>query len=338
MTSAAASGASGFLCGDDAAEFMRQRGEQTWEAANEAGGRAVEWEDDCARCGDGSGLRVLCGYCHLVFHPTCLDPPTGVENWDDEVFACGRCVTDAMGKAVSTTPRARLMRELRQRRATTAAAEARRAARDDDIRDEHKALALFGDDATEFRDSKGEHEDAVPALPVPHSRVRRAPLALCGSAGEQHKRHAPRGGGSSGGSDYAFHLSELAELNAIEYAAKYATKTKPGDYVIDCAPPAAGGAAAAAAAAASEGGRCFTKDKECPLSAYAAAAAAVIAPLGAPGNERVECDGGLHVRWDYSAKYVTKPVVGACNNAGLAACEDGDDMPALVSASDSDSG
>jgi hypothetical protein len=33
--------------------------------------------------------------------------------------------------------------------------------------------------------------------------------------------------------------------------------------------------------------------------AYAAAAAAVTAPLGAPGNERVECDGGLHVRWDY---------------------------------------
>ena len=129
MTSAAASGASGFLLGDDAVEFMRERGEQTWEAANEAGGRAVEWEDDCARCGDGSGLRVLCGYCHLVFHPTCLDPPTGVENWDDEVFACGRCVTDAMGKAASTMPGARLMRELRQRRATTAAAEARRAAR-----------------------------------------------------------------------------------------------------------------------------------------------------------------------------------------------------------------
>ena len=136
-------GASGFLLGDDAVEFMRERGEQTWEAANEAGGRAVEWEDDCARCGDGSGLRVLCGYCHLVFHPTCLDPLTGVENWDDEVFACGRCVTDAMGKAVSTTPGARLMRELRQRRATTAAAEARRAARDDDIRNEHDALALF---------------------------------------------------------------------------------------------------------------------------------------------------------------------------------------------------
>jgi hypothetical protein len=120
-----------------------------------------EWEDDCARCGDGSGLRVLCGYCHLVFHPTCLDPLTGVENWD-----------------------------------------------------------------------------------------------------------------------------ELAELNAIEYAVKYATKTKPGDYVIDCAPPVAGGAAAAAAVAASEGGRCFTKYKECPLSAYAAAAAAVTAPLGTPGNER----------------------------------------------------
>ena len=104
---------------------------------------------------------MLCGYCHLVFHPTCLDPLTGVENWD-----------------------------------------------------------------------------------------------------------------------------ELAELNAIEYAVKYATKTKPGDYVIDCAPPVAGCAAAAAAVAASEGGRCFTKYKEFPLSAYAAAAAAVTAPLGTPGNER----------------------------------------------------
>ena len=148
------------------------------------------------------------------------------------------------------------------------------------------ASSLPGDDATEFRDSKGEHEDAMPALAVPHSRVRRTPLALCGSEGEQHKRHAPRGGGSSGSSDCAFRPSELAELNAIEYAAKYATKTKPGDYVIDCAPPVAGGAAAAVAVAASEGGRCFTKYKECPLSAYAAAAAAVTAPLGTPGNER----------------------------------------------------
>ena len=26
---------------------------------------------------------MLCGYCHLVFHPTCLDPLTGVENWDE---------------------------------------------------------------------------------------------------------------------------------------------------------------------------------------------------------------------------------------------------------------
>ena len=36
--------------------------------------------------------------------------------------------------------------------------------------------------------------------------------------------------------------------------------------------------------------------------AYAAAAAAVTAPLGAPGNERVECDGGLHVRWEISSR------------------------------------
>ena len=110
-------------------------------------------------------------------------------------------------------------------------------------------------------------------------------------------------------------------------------------------PPTAG-AAAAAAAAASEAGRCFTLDKECPLAAHAAAAVAVTAPLGAPGNERasnerVECDGCSHVRWDYMyiAKYVTKPVAPAapCNTAAPAACEDGDDMPALVSASDSDS-
>ena len=72
---------------------------------------------------------MLCGYCHLVFHPTCLDPLTGVENWD-----------------------------------------------------------------------------------------------------------------------------ELAELNAIEYAVKYATKTKPGDYVIDCAPPVAGGAAVAAVVGSGGGG------------------------------------------------------------------------------------
>ena len=39
----------------------------------------------------------------------------------------------------------------------------------------------------------------------------------------------------------------------------------------------------------------------------------------------------------YIAKYVTKPVAGACNPAAPAACKDGDDMPALVSASDSDS-
>ena len=32
MASAVTSGASGFLLGDDAAEFMRQRGEQTWAA------------------------------------------------------------------------------------------------------------------------------------------------------------------------------------------------------------------------------------------------------------------------------------------------------------------
>ena len=47
---------------------------------------------------------------------------------------------------------------------------------------------------------------------------------------------------------------------------------------------------------------------------------------------------GLHVQtYKYYAKYVTKPVAGACNTAAPAACEDGDDMPALVSASDSDS-
>ena len=67
-------------------------------------------------------------------------------------------------------------------------------------------------------------------------------------------------------------------------------------------------------------------------------------PLSPPNpreliEKRVECDGCSHVRWDYMyiAKYATKPVAGACNTAAPAACEDGDDMPALVSASDSDS-
>ena len=260
----AASGASGFLLGDDAAEFMRERGEQTWEAANEAGGGTACWTDACAECGDDGGLRACCGYCNLVFHPACLDPPQVVENWDEVAFACGLCVADAVAKPSSTTQNARLKREARQRRATTAAAEARRAARDDDIRREHGAL----------------------------------------------------------------------------YVAKYATKAKPADYTTGCAPPAAG-AAALEAAAASGGGRWrfFTMDKESPFAAHAAPAGAVAAPLGAPGNKRVECDGGLYVRWDYAAKYVTKPVAPAapCNTATPAACEDGDDMPALVSASDSDS-
>jgi hypothetical protein len=110
---------------------------------------------------------VLCGYCHLVFHPTCLDPLTGVENWD-----------------------------------------------------------------------------------------------------------------------------ELAELNAIEYAVKYATKTKPGDYVIDCAPPVAGGAAAAAAVAASEGGRCFTKYKEPALRVRSGRGRRHRA-AGHAGQRARECDGGL---------------------------------------------
>jgi hypothetical protein len=135
-------GASGFLLGDDAVEFMRERGEQTWEAANEAGGCTAGWTDDCAQCGDDGGLRACCGYCHLVFHPACLDPPQDVENWDEVAFACGLCVTDAKAKPANTQG-ARLKRQMRQQRATTAAAEARRAARNKDIRDEHDAIALF---------------------------------------------------------------------------------------------------------------------------------------------------------------------------------------------------
>ena len=98
---ASASGASGFLLGDDAVVFMQERGEQTWEAANEAGGCEAVWLDDCAQCGDGGGLRACCGYCHLVFHPTCLDPPQDVENWDEVAFACGLCVADAKAKPAS---------------------------------------------------------------------------------------------------------------------------------------------------------------------------------------------------------------------------------------------
>ena len=144
--SGAASGASGFLLGDDAVEFMQERGEQTWEAANEAGGCEAVWLDDCAQCGDGGGLRACCGYCNHVFHPMCLDPPQDdVENWDEVAFACGLCVAEAKAKPAITTQTqgARLMRQMRQQRATTAAAEARRAARDKDIRDEHDAIALF---------------------------------------------------------------------------------------------------------------------------------------------------------------------------------------------------
>ena len=88
------------------------------------------------------------------------------------------------------------------------------------------------------------------------------------------------------------------------------------EYVINCAPPAAGdevvccsadgtwaeeqAGSDAALAAVSMAGRCFIKNENCPLAAYAAAAVAVTAPPGAPGNERVECDGGLHVRWEIS--------------------------------------
>ena len=63
--------------------------------------------------------------------------------------------------------------------------------------------------------------------------------------------------------------------------------------------------------------RCFTMDKESPFAAHAAAAGAGAAPLGVPGNKRVECDGGLHVRCGHTAKCVTKPVAPAapCNTA-----------------------
>ena len=52
----------------DATDFMRKQGEQTWEAANDAGGGAAEWGDDCEEGGDSSGLRACCGYCNHVFH------------------------------------------------------------------------------------------------------------------------------------------------------------------------------------------------------------------------------------------------------------------------------
>ena len=74
----------------------------------------AEWCDDCEECGESSGLRACCGYCNHVFHPTCLDPPQLVENWDETAFACGLCVTDAMAKVANTTQSARLMRQMRQ--------------------------------------------------------------------------------------------------------------------------------------------------------------------------------------------------------------------------------
>ena len=180
-----ASGASGFLLGDDAAEFMRQRGEQTWEAANEAGGCTAEWCDECEQCGDAGGLRACCGYCNLVFHPTFLDPPQDaqvVENWDEVAFACGRCVTDAMAKVANTTQGARLKRQMRQRRATTAAAavaEARRAARDNEIRDEHEAIAMFEEQRA--GGAAAGKRAAASASPNPRRAHKRAAGASAGS-------------------------------------------------------------------------------------------------------------------------------------------------------------
>ena len=184
----AASGASGFLLCDDATEFMRQQGEQTWEAANEAGGCTAGWADDCAQCGDGGGLRACCGYCHLVFHPACLDLPQDVENWDEVAFACGLCVTDAVAKPASTTQGARLMREARQWRATTAAAEARRAARDNEIRDEHEAIALF----VEQR-AGGAAAGKRSAASAPHDRRARAAAAAAAAAAEAGGQRRRRG-------------------------------------------------------------------------------------------------------------------------------------------------
>ena len=71
------------------------------------------------------------------------------------------------------------------------------------------------------------------------------------------------------------------------YVAKYATKAKPADHTTGCAPPAADAAAEAAAASGGGRWRCFTMDKESPFAAHAAAAGAVAAPLGVPGNKRV---------------------------------------------------
>ena len=180
-------GASGFLLGDDAVEFMRERGEQTWEAANEAGGCTAGWTDDCAQCGDDAGLRACCGYCHLVFHPACLDPPQDVENWDEVAFACGLCVTDAVAKPANTTKGARLKREARQRRATTAAVEARRTAHDGDIRHEHGALARFVEQRA--GGAAAAKRAAASAPPEPRRAHKRGAGA---SAGSPARTAAPR--------------------------------------------------------------------------------------------------------------------------------------------------
>ena len=85
-----------FVASCSAQSSCDKRGEQTWDAANDAGGCTATWCDDCEQCGDSGGLRACCGYCNLVFHPTCLDPQQNaqvVENWDEVAFACGRCVT-----------------------------------------------------------------------------------------------------------------------------------------------------------------------------------------------------------------------------------------------------
>jgi hypothetical protein len=126
-------------------------------------------------------------YCHLVFHPACLDPPQVVENWDEVAFACGLCVTDAVAKPASTTKGARLKREARQRRATTAAAEARRAARDGDIRHEHGALARFVEQRA--GGAAAAKRAAASAPPEPRRAHKRGAGA---SAGSPARTAAPR--------------------------------------------------------------------------------------------------------------------------------------------------
>ncbi|CAM9959489.1 unnamed protein product, partial [Ectocarpus fasciculatus] len=45
---------------------------------------------DCRRCGEG-GIVLCCDFCHLVYHPRCLEVTPGLTS----LFACSDCKEEA---------------------------------------------------------------------------------------------------------------------------------------------------------------------------------------------------------------------------------------------------